>query len=98
MNFCSKGEKKQFIAIKKFGATWTDNENKFKVTFNKASLKLAINFLLDNCFFSLVNLSFRKMTGISMDSDQGPWVNLWQIYFYNIVKNKWLLDTKKRFK
>ena len=48
INFCSKSGKKQFVAVTKFGATWTENENKFKVTFNKGSLTVAINFLLDN--------------------------------------------------
>ena len=26
LSFCFKGRKKQFIAVTKFGATWTDNE------------------------------------------------------------------------
>lgn len=36
----------QFITVTQFGAVWTDNKNKFKITFDKASLKLAINFFL----------------------------------------------------
>ena len=51
INFYFKGGEKEFIVVAKFGATWTDNRNKFKITFDKASLKLAITFLLDNCFF-----------------------------------------------
>ena len=31
IKFCFEGGEKQFIAVKKFGATWTDNENKFKI-------------------------------------------------------------------
>ena len=31
INFCFDGRKKQFISITKFGATWTDNKNKFKL-------------------------------------------------------------------
>ena len=31
INFCFDGGKKQFISITKFGATWTDNKNKFKL-------------------------------------------------------------------
>ena len=56
--FCLKGGEKQFIALTKFGTTWTDNRNKFKTTFKKASLNIAINFLLDPCFFYFDNLSF----------------------------------------
>ena len=51
INFYFKGGEKEFIVVAKFSATWTDNRNKFKITFDKASLKLAITFLLDNCFF-----------------------------------------------
>ena len=36
----------------KICATCTDNENQFKVTFDKNSFKLAIDFILDNCFFN----------------------------------------------
>ena len=31
IKFCFEGGEKQFIAVKKFGATWTDNKNKFKI-------------------------------------------------------------------
>ena len=51
INFCFKGGEKHFIAVAKFRATWTDNKNKFKITFDKVSLKLSINFFLSNCFF-----------------------------------------------
>ena len=59
INFCFKGGEKQVIVVSKLGATWTDSKNKFRITFDKASLKLSINFLLDNCFFNFGNLSFR---------------------------------------
>ena len=52
INFCFKGSKKEFIAAGNFDATWADNENKFNITFDKASLKLAIDFYLDNCLLN----------------------------------------------
>ena len=51
INFCFKGGGKQVIAVKKIGATGADNKNKFNITFDKGFLKLAIDFLFDNCFF-----------------------------------------------
>ena len=57
INFCFKVEK-QFNVVTKFGPTWTDDKIKFMTTFDKASLKLAINFLLDDCFLILVNSPF----------------------------------------
>ena len=41
---------KQFIAVTKLDEIWTDIKNKVKITFDKASLKLAIDLLLDNLF------------------------------------------------
>ena len=49
---------KQVIVVAKFGAIWTDSKSKFRITFDKGSLKLAVNFLLDNCFFNFGYLSF----------------------------------------
>ena len=62
---CFKGDKKkhkkeQFIAVTKFGATRIKNKNKLNITFDKASLKLANNFLLDNYFFNFGNSAFDK--------------------------------------
>ena len=77
INFCFKGGEKQLNPVTKFRATHTDNKNNHKITFDKASLKLAINFLLDNCFLILVVYPFDK-------SLLFPWVPtqhlLWQIY------------------
>ena len=42
INFCFKGEEKQFIAGTKFDATRTDDKDKFKITFDKVPLKLTI--------------------------------------------------------
>ena len=90
-----KGDEKQFIVVTKFGAKWTDNKLKFKITFDKASLKLTINFLLDNCFFvKFGNLSFPQITGIPMGSDPAPFMANLFLYY---DENKWLLGTKKRF-
>lgn len=39
-----------FIIVTKFGVTWTVHKNESKTTIDKASVKPANNFLLDNCF------------------------------------------------
>ena len=49
----TKQKQKKLISVSKlltFGATWINDKSKFKTTFNEVSLKLAINFLLDNFF------------------------------------------------
>ena len=59
------------IHVTKFGATLTDDKNKFKTAFDKASLKLAIDFMLDSWVF------------LSLDS---LWIltqqDLWLFYIY----------------
>ena len=62
------------------------------MVFDKASLKLAINFLLDKCFFDFGDFLFWQFTGIPMGSDPAPFTaNIFLRY-----ENKWLLETKKR--
>ena len=41
-------------------------KEKNRLSFNKTSLKLAINYLPNNSYFTLGSMSFRKLTGISM--------------------------------
>ena len=88
--FFKDGEK-LFISETKFCARWTDNKNKLKITFGKATLKVAISFVLNNCFVNFGNLSFRKITGISMGSQVVPFTTNLFLYYY---ENKWLLDTE----
>ena len=65
----------------------------FRLTNDKVSLKLAIVFLVNGCFLNSVNLSFRRIIGISKGLDPAPFMtNLFLCYY----ENKWLLDTKKR--
>jgi len=93
INFCFNGGDKEFIGITKFGASWTNNKDKYNVTFNKTSLKLAINYLLDNCFFTMGTMCFRQLIGIPMGSDPAPFMaNLFLHHF----EKKWLHNTKKR--
>ena len=51
-----------YTAAKKFDARWVDGKKNYdgkKFVFKKAYLKLAINYMLDNCYFTFGNLPFR---------------------------------------
>ena len=50
INFCFKVGGKQFTTVSKFGETWPDDKNISDITFDKAYLKLDINFLLYSSF------------------------------------------------
>ena len=82
IHFCFKGRGKPFIALTKFGATWTDN-NKVIINFDKAFLKLAINFFLMNVFLILVMCPFVKSLALARIQTQHL---SWKIYFCIIMK------------
>ena len=42
INCCLNGWDKEFIRITKYGGIWTNNQQKYRFSFNKKSFKLAI--------------------------------------------------------
>ena len=91
----SKVVETSLMSLTKFCATWIDDKNKFKTTFDKTSAKLAINFLLDNFFLILIICHFGK-------SLESPWVlaqnPLWQIHFYITMRVVNIRYGKDKFK
>ena len=69
-----------------------EGKNKFKITFDKTSHKLATNFLLDQCFSSIRNSFFRQIICIPVGSDPAPFMGNLFLYYYEI---KWPLSKKK---
>ena len=55
INFGFKGGDKFYIGITNYGARWVKDKSACNITFDKSSLKLAINFLLDQCYFNVGN-------------------------------------------
>ena len=51
MNYCFQYKRGKYIAISKYGATWVNNTKKHVISFDKKSLKIAISYLQDQCFF-----------------------------------------------
>ena len=92
INFCFNGGDKEFIGITRYGAIWTNSQEKYKLYFNKITLKLAINYLLDNCYFTLGSMCFCQLIGIPMGSDPAPFMANLFLYHY---ERMWLLETKK---
>ena len=71
INFCLNDGDKEFIRITRNGAIWT-NDKKYRLSCNKTSLKFAVNYLLDNCYFILVSTCFCQVIGISVGSQPTP--------------------------
>ena len=64
ITFGFKEDDKFYIGITKYHAQWAEDKNKCNITFDKTFFKLAINFFLEQCFFSVGISSFHQV-GIS---------------------------------
>ena len=56
--FCFNGGDKGFIGITRYKAIWTNSQDKYRLPFNKTSLKLVINYLTDNPCCTLGSMRF----------------------------------------
>lgn len=56
----------QYIAITKYAVTCVNNSKKHNISFDKTSLKLSINYLLNQCFFNVNSLTFRQIMDTAM--------------------------------
>ena len=84
IDFCFDGGECKFIAINKYGAKWVQNKSSCNVCFDKLTLKKAVAYLLENCYFTVGNALFRQLIGIPMGSDPAPFfANLFLYYFEN---------------
>ena len=91
--FCFKDNQGKYIAITKYGATWVNNAKKCNISFDKNSLKLAISYLQDQCFFfNVSSLTFCLTMDILMWSDPTSSMNNLFLFTY---ESKWMLLIKK---
>lgn len=92
IDFCFKGVSRNYIAITKSEARQVDDKKSYMILFDKGTLKLTINYLLDNCYFTVGNSTFRKIIRIPIGSDAAPFMA--NLFFY-CFENKWILNMKK---
>ena len=83
INFCIKRGSIIYIAASKFGARLVDYKKNNKIVLDKSKLKLAINYLLDNCYFTVANSSSDKWFGYLWFEIQ---LHSWQIFFFITLK------------
>ena len=70
--FCFYGGDKEFIVIIENGATCNNDQRKYRLSFNKTSLNVAINYLLDNCSLTLGSTCLGQLIEIPVGSDSAP--------------------------
>ena len=81
VDFAFKGGNKNNICFNFNGSAYWGRKAK-KKCFTKHSLKVAINHLITNCYFSVGNIVMRQKIGIPMGIDPAPfWANLF-LYSY----------------
>ena len=92
VGFAFKGGTRESIIVNSTGAYWVkDNSNMKGNKYTKSSIKTALKFLLDNCYFTVGNLLFRQVIGIPMGSDPALFfANLFLFYY----ESEWLQNLK----
>ena len=75
-NFCFNSGDKKFIAITRCCTIWPSSQENHKLSFHKVSLKLAINYILENSYFNL------GCTYVLLPIDWDP-CGIWPIPFYD---------------
>ena len=89
VDFCFQGDSHKVLAVSKSGCRWVYSSPKGSTIFSKKTTKLAIKYLMDNCYFACGGQLFRQKIGIPMGSDPAPFMaNLFLYHF----ESKWLKD------
>ena len=90
---CFNGGNRELISVTKSGARWVTKPSSKGITFTKATFKDAINYLMNNCYFTLGDFLFRQIIGIPMGSDPAPFMaNL----FLHHYEAKYVKEVKKK--
>ena len=93
IDFVFKGGTRERISIHSSRvASWVSNVKESSSYYTKDSIRLALEYLIRNCYFRLGNKLFRQDIGIPMGSDPAPaFANLF-LYHY---ESTWLDSVKK---
>lgn len=59
IDFCFQGGLSKHVVVTKYGAKWVSNPSKHDITFDKAKIKIGLQYLMDNCLFSCGNTLFQ---------------------------------------
>ena len=94
-DFCFQGGSHELISFSlssKSYARWVPNNSKAEIKFSKPMVKEALEYLMNNCFFTFGNKIFRQVIGIPMGSDPAPFMANLFLYHYESL---WIKNLKK---
>ena len=93
VDFVFKGGTRDVISIDGLGnPSWSTTKKGKTFSFSKTSLKEAIRYILNNCYFSFGNILLRQIIGIPMGTDPAPFFANLFLAFY---ENKWINCQRK---
>ena len=74
-NFSFDGGDKELIGVVNYGTIWTNNQQKHNLSLTKTSLKISVNYLLDNYYFTFSITCFCQLTLSIMGSDRASFMS-----------------------
>ena len=89
IDFCFEGGNWEFVSVDGHGAKWAKERRSGVAVFAKSTLKKAVKYLLQNCFFKLGNRIFRQVIGIPMDPDPAPFFANLFLHYY---ETRWIVN------
>ena len=82
-----KHSKRKCIAIYSKSSAFVNSTRDGTWYFDESSLVDAVNYLMDNCYFTLGHLIFRQIIGVPIGVDPGPYIANLTLWFF---ENKYL--------
>lgn len=83
VDFCFRMYASRTLFVSKYGARWVSKPSANSLAFDKDSVKIAIEYLMNNCFFTCGDCVYRQVICIPMGSEPAPFM---VICFYTIMK------------
>ena len=77
-----KHAKCKFISIYSNSFAWVNKPRDTTFSFDENSLIEAVNFLIDNCYFTMGNQVFRQVIGVPIGVDPGPYIANLTLWYY----------------
>ena len=88
VDFCFQGGTHEQLSLAKYGAKWVSKNNRSGLRFTRSMVKDALEYLMENCYFTFGDKVFRQVIGIPMGSDPAPFMaNLFLYYYENTLDN-----------
>ena len=99
IDFVFEGGGRNIIRVSKSGrAYWGARSTKYSC-FSKHTLKLAVQYLIENCHFTVGNCVLRQCIGIPMGIDPAPfWANLYLYSYENDFVTNTIAQDRSRAK